>query len=74
MIEEIGNASDTTKRASVLSVEAQLASILLVIFAPIIGFLADQSYQLMFFVVSGMMLAIFLFNAVYNFRSMRSDS
>ena len=74
MIEEIGNASDTTKRASVLSVEAQLASILLVIFAPIIGFLADQSYQLMFFVVSGMMLVIFLFNAIYNFKSMRSDS
>ncbi len=72
MIEEIGNNSDQTKRASVLSIEAQLASILLVIFAPIIGFLADQSLRLMFIVVGVMMLSIFLFNQIYNFKSVQS--
>ncbi|MDT8337214.1 MAG: MFS transporter [Candidatus Izemoplasmatales bacterium] len=71
MIEEIGNASDKTKRASVLSIEAQLASLLLVIFAPIIGALADWSMKWMFIIVGGMMLAIYLFNKLYNFKILR---
>lgn len=73
MIEEIGNASDKTKRASVLSIEAQLASLLLVIFAPIIGALADYSMKLMFVIVGGIMLAIYLFNKFYNFKILRSS-
>jgi len=71
MIEEIGNNSDETKRASVLSIESQLASILLVIFAPIIGFLADRSLQLMFIVVGVMMILIFLFNLIFNYKSVQ---
>lgn len=73
MIEEIGNASDKTKRASVLSIEAQLSSLLLVIFAPIIGALADYSMKLMFIIVGGIMLAIYLFNKLYNFKILRSS-
>ena len=71
MIEEIGNASDKTKRASVLSIEAQLSSLLLVIFAPIIGALADYNMRLMFIVVGIIMFMIFLFNQFYNFKILK---
>ncbi|MDY0023474.1 MAG: MFS transporter [Candidatus Izemoplasmatales bacterium] len=71
MVQEIGNASDTTKRASVLSIEAQLSSLLLVIFAPIIGALADYDMQLMFWVVGGIMMFIFLFNQLWNFKVLK---
>jgi len=73
MVQEIGNNSDKTKRASVLSIEAQLSSILLVIFAPIIGALADYSYQLLFIVVGAIMLVIFLFNQFYNFKCLKQS-
>jgi len=72
MINEIGNASDKTKRASVLSIEAQLASLLLVIFAPIIGALADYSMSFMFIVVGCIMLSIFLFNHFWNFKILKN--
>ncbi|MDD3712160.1 MAG: MFS transporter [Candidatus Izemoplasmatales bacterium] len=71
MIEEIGNASDKTKRASVLSIEAQLSSLLLVIFAPIIGALADYNMRLMFVIVGIIMFTIFLFNQFYNFKILK---
>ncbi len=60
MIELIGNATDSSKRASVLSVESQSKSLLLAIFAPIIGFLADYSMQLMFILFGVVMIIIFL--------------
>ena len=72
MIEEIGNASDKTKRASVLSIEAQLSSLLLVVFAPIIGALADYNMKLMFIVVGSIMTLIFLFNHFWNFKILKS--
>jgi Na+/melibiose symporter-like transporter len=71
MIEEIGNASDKTKRASVLSIEAQLSSLLLVIFAPIIGALADYDMSLMFIVVGIIMIFIFIFNQFWNFKILK---
>lgn len=71
MIEEIGNASDKTKRASVLSIEAQLSSLLLVIFAPIIGALADYNMSLMFIVVGIIMILIFIFNQFWNFKILK---
>ena len=73
MIEEIGNASDKTKRASVLSIEAQLASLLLVIFAPIIGALADYNMKLMFIVVGVIMLGIYIFNQFWNFKLLKES-
>lgn len=73
MIEEIGNAIDKEKRASVLSIEAQLASLLLVIFAPIIGALADYNMKLMFIIVGAMMIAIYIFNQIWNFKVLRSN-
>ncbi|MGD9761099.1 MAG: MFS transporter [Candidatus Izemoplasmatales bacterium] len=73
MIEEIGNASDKTKRASVLSIEAQFSSLLLVVFAPIIGALADYNMKLMFIVVGSMMTFIFLFNHFWNFKILKKQ-
>jgi MFS family permease len=71
MIEEIGNATDKEKRASVLSIEAQLASLLLVIFAPIIGALADYNMKLMFIVVGAIMISIYGFNQFWNFKKLK---
>lgn len=72
MVEEIGNETDKTKRATVLSVQSQLTSLLLIIFAPIIGFLADLSIQLMFVFVGVIMIVIFMFNRFYNFKTVQS--
>lgn len=58
MVELVGDATDKSKRASVLSVESQLTSLLVAIFAPILGFIADRNMRLMFIligVVMGMM-------------------
>ncbi len=71
MIEEIGNATDKEKRASVLSIEAQLASLLLVIFAPIIGALADYNMKMMFIVVGAIMISIYGFNQFWNFKKLK---
>jgi MFS family permease len=71
MIEEIGNATDKEKRASVLSIEAQLASLLLVVFAPIIGALADYNMKLMFIVVGAIMISIYGFNQFWNFKKLK---
>ncbi len=72
MVEEIGNETDKNKRATVLSVESQLTSLLLIFFAPLIGFLADRSMQLMFVFVGITMLVIYLFNRFYNFKTVQS--
>lgn len=68
MVELVGDASDPTKRASVLSVESQMTSILVAIFAPIIGFIADRNMSLMFIIVGVMMGIIFLYNIFFDIR------
>ncbi len=42
MVEKIGNASESKKRASVLSIESQMTSLFIIIFAPILGLIADS--------------------------------
>lgn len=42
MVEKIGDASHSTKRASVLSIESQITSLFVFIFAPILGLIADR--------------------------------
>lgn len=42
MVEKIGDASVNNKRASVLSIESQLTSLFVIIFAPLLGFIADK--------------------------------
>jgi MFS family permease len=42
MVEKIGDASHATKRASVLSIESQITSLFVILFAPILGLIADR--------------------------------
>ncbi len=66
MIEKIGNAADKQKRASVLSIESQFTSILIAIFAPILGLIADNySIELMLTLVGITMSIIYLFSFYY---------
>ena len=61
MVELVGEATDKDKRASVLSVESQLTSFFVAIFAPIIGFIADRNMKLLFILVGIVMVLIYLF-------------
>lgn len=66
MIEKIGDTVDSTKRASVLSIESQFTSLLIAIFAPILGLIADAySIKFMLSLVSIAMIVIF-FASYYN--------
>ena len=65
MVERIGDVTDNDKRATVLSVEAQTSSLLIVVFAPLIGLLADYSMSLMFMVFAGIMIIVFIGNMIY---------
>ena len=65
MVERIGDVTDSDKRATVLSAESQTASLLIVIFAPLIGLLADYSMSMMFMVFAMIMLLIFIGNLIY---------
>jgi len=60
IVQEIGDVTEEGRRASALSIQAQLTSLLLVIFAPIIGYIADQSLSLLFHLVGITMILIFL--------------
>ena len=62
MVEVIGEVTQSDKRATVLSVEAQTSSLLIVIFAPIIGWVAEYSMSLMLVIFGSFMLLIFLGN------------
>jgi len=58
MVEIIGDYANKDKRASVLSVDSQLTSLFIVIFAPILGFLSD-TYSLSFmFILVGIIMVI----------------
>lgn len=64
MVQEIGDVTEEGRRASALSIQAQLTSILLVIFAPLIGLIADYSYDLLFKLVGITMILIFIIAAL----------
>lgn len=66
MVELVGEATDKTKRASVLSVESQTTSLLVAVFAPIIGYIADKNMQLLFVFVGIIMVSIFLLTVFFN--------
>jgi len=65
MVERLGNAVDSDKRASMLSVEAQTTSLLVAIFAPLIGFIADHSMSLLFLLVGVAMVSIFIVSSLF---------
>lgn len=60
MVERLGNAVEPDKRASMLSVEAQTTSLLVAVFAPLIGFIADRSMSMLFLIVGIVMVVIFI--------------
>ena len=64
MVEMIGNATDSNKRASVLSIESQTTSLLVAILAPILGYIADINMSLMFILVGSLMGIIFMYNSL----------
>ncbi len=60
MIEMIGDYTDKTKRASILSIESQITSLMIIVFAPLLGHLSDQtSYGFTFMVVGSVMILIY---------------
>lgn len=66
VIEKIGNNIEKQKRATVLSIESQLTSLLIALFAPILGKIADlYSINIMLAIVGGSMMLIFALS-IYN--------
>lgn len=70
MVERMGDVTDPSMRASVLSVESQMTSILIAIFAPLIGLLAEYSMSLLFVVFGLLMIFIFI---VSEFDALREN-
>jgi MFS family permease len=61
MVATFGNVTDPSKRASVLSIDSQLTSILIIICAPILGWMSDTiSFSFTFLVVGFIMIFIYL--------------
>jgi len=60
MIDVIGEVTKDDKRATVLSVEAQMASIMIALSAPLIGLLAEYSMQALFITLASIMVLIFI--------------
>ena len=66
VIEKIGDATTDNKRASVLSVESQFTSLLIALFAPVLGFIADvHSIAIMLFFVGCTMSIIFILRLLF---------
>jgi len=60
MIEKIGDEVQSDRRASVLSIDSQFTSILIIIFAPILGLISDvYSISTMLFIVGIVMISIY---------------
>ncbi len=69
IIEKIGDATEDNKRASVLSVESQFTSILIAIFAPVLGYIADvYSISFMLFLVGATMSIIYILRVLFRER------
>ncbi len=68
MVERLGNAVEKDKRASMLSVEAQTTSLLVALFAPLIGYIADHSMSLLFTLVGITMIMIFFASSIFTKR------
>jgi len=59
MVQKIGDHTENQKRASVLSIESQLTSIMIIVFAPLVGFISDTfGIGIMFISVGCLMTVI----------------
>ncbi len=62
MVEKIGDASEESKRASVLSIESQITSLIVMFLAPLLGYISDTlGIGYMFISLGVLMLFILLF-------------
>ncbi|MBN2605501.1 MAG: MFS transporter [Bacilli bacterium] len=69
MIEKIGDEVENSKRASALSIESQFTSILVAIFAPILGLIADHySISVMLMIVGLIMVMIYIIKTNFILR------
>ena len=67
MVEKIGNLSVSNKRASVLSIDSQITSLIIIIIAPLLGFISD-TFSIGVMMIS-LGLAMFVFEIVYRLKS-----
>lgn len=69
MVEVIGDHTEPTRRASVLSIDSQLTSLLIVIFAPLLGYLSDTtSLSFTFQLVGIVMIGMYMIHLVLKRR------
>ena len=74
MIEKIGDETADNKRASVLSIESQFTSILVAIFAPILGYISDvYSIAMMLFLVGVSMTVIYFLKIFLRERPLKNS-
>jgi MFS family permease len=60
MVEQIGDATMSEKRASVLSIDSQITSLLIIVFAPLLGWISDQfGLDTMFIIVAVALVVTF---------------
>ncbi|BCR36628.1 MFS transporter [Mariniplasma anaerobium] len=74
MVETIGDVSDPDKRATVLSVESQMTSLLIAIFAPLIGLLAEYSMSLLFMSFGIFMFFIFIVSILNEKKNVKNNT
>ncbi len=72
MVETIGDVSDPDKRATVLSVESQMTSLMIVIGAPLIGLLAEYSMRTLFMSFGILMFIIFISSVYINNKNVKN--
>ncbi len=67
MVEIIGDHADKERRASILSIDSQLTSIFIIVFAPLLGYLTDQTSLAVTFITIGfMMISIYILTLIFN--------
>lgn len=66
MVEVMGDVTQSDYRSTVLSVESQMTSLWIAIFAPILGLIADYSISVMLFTLGLVMISIFIIQFFIN--------
>ena len=59
MVEKIGDITKRSRRASILSVESQLTSLIIIIIAPLFGFIYDNFGAMYIFIIIGFIEVLF---------------
>lgn len=77
MVEKVGNKITQSKRASVLSIESQFTSLLVIVLAPLLGFIAEYySIRLMMASVAVLIIVLYfliVFSKIYSKDSLSEE-